>query len=502
MKKVILMALVFFVITNAQAQDRRVLTLDEVISLAKANSRSAKQAETRRTLGFWEYKVFQSQLKPQLLLRGTFPNYTNRSIPVTQPDGNVEFREVNQNNVDLALGLQQVLPWTNTTISLETNLARFDDFGADISNYQGDPFGITISQPIFAVNPFKWDRQTAPLEYEQSKREYVQNIEDASRTAARLFFQLLVEQKNLEIALQNEAANDTINKVEQGRYNIGTTTEDALLQTEADLLTAQSDAQQARLDVQSRTLNLRNFIGLTEDVELELIAPEEVPDFLIDFDEALKFAKENRSEYLEFQISKLEALRGVAEARAQRFNAFVSASFGYNSAQANDLGGVYDSNNVAAGGTFRLNFTMPILDGGRNKARMNTALESQKLNEFTVEQNRINFEQEISNAVRNFDQIRQQIEIAQKRQEIALKRFEITNGRYLAGKVGILDLTNARTSKDSSIRSYINALQQYWDAYYELRTLTLYDFQNRQLLYNPLLEYNPKTGVTEEVGQQ
>lgn len=498
MKKVFLTALLYLFALNLNAQGTRVLTLDEVIELAKKNSRSAKSAETRRTLGYWEYRVFQSQLKPQLLLRGTLPNYINRAIPVTQPDGNVQFRQVNQNNVDMALGLQQVLPWTNTTISVETNLARFDDFEGDISNYQGDPFGITISQPIFAVNPFRWDRQTAPLEYEQSKRRFVQDIEDASRTAARLFFQLLVEQKNLEIALQNEAANDTIYNVEKGRFNIGSTTEDELLQTEADLLTAQAEAQQARLDVQSRTLNLRNFIGLTDDVDLQLVVPQEVPDIFIEVEDALKYAKENRAEFLNFQIDKLNAERQVAEARAQRFNAFVSASFGYNSAQSGEINGVYDPDNLATGGTFRLNFTMPILDGGRNKARMNRAQELQKLTTFNIEQNRINFEQEITNAVRNFDQIRQQIEIAEKRQEIALKRFEITNGRYLAGKVGILDLTNARTSKDSSIRSYINALQQYWDAYYELRNLTLYDFEQNRLLYNPLLEYNPKQDMMVE----
>lgn len=498
MKKVILLALILFVSVSVQSQERKVLSLEEVIDLARQNSRSAKLAETRRNLGFWDYRVFRSQLKPQLLLRGTLPNYINRSIPVTQPDGSVQFRTVNQNNADIALGLEQVLPWTNTTIAFETNLARFDDFEGDFSNYQGDPVGFTISQPIFAVNPFKWDRQIAPLEYEQSKRSYVQDLEDASRTAARLFFQLLVEQKNLEIALQNQSANDTINRVEQGRYNIGTTTEDALLQTEADLLTAQSEAQQARLDVQSRTLDLRNFIGLTENVDLQLVVPEETPDIYIEFEDALRYAKENRAEYLDFQVQKLEAERQVAEARARRFNANVSASFGYNSAQASDLSGVYDPNNNAAGGTFRLNFAIPILDGGRNKARMNSALERQKLTEFNVEQNTINFEQEIANAVRNFDQIRQQIEIAAKRQEIALKRFEITNGRYLAGKVGILDLTNARTSKDQSIRSYINALQQYWDAYYELRSLTLYDFNDNRLLYNPLLEYDPKKGIAVE----
>ena len=195
-----------------------------------------------------------------------------------------------------------------------------------------------------------------------------------------------------------KAANDTINRVEQGRFNIGTTTEDALLQTEAELLTAQSNAQQARLDVQSRTLNLRNFIGLTDNVDLELVVPEDVPDFLIEYEDALKYAKENRAEFLDFQIDKLNAERQVAEARAQRFNAFVSASFGYNSAQSNELNGVYDPDNIAAGGTFRLNFTMPILDGGRNKARMNSALERQKLTTFSIEQERINFEQEIENA--------------------------------------------------------------------------------------------------------
>jgi outer membrane protein TolC len=140
-----------------------------------------------------------------------------------------------------------------------------------------------------------------------------------------------------------------------------------------------------------------------------------------------------------------------------------------------------------------LNFAIPILDGGRNNARMNVAREQQKFNDFSNQNDLVNFEQEISNAVRNFSQIRNAIDIALKRQEIALKRFDISNSRYLAGKVDILDLSNARISKDASIRGYIGALRQYWDAYYELRTLTLYDFQNRVLLYNPLLEYDPKT---------
>jgi len=496
------------------AQQKRVLTLEEVIELAKANSRSAQLAETRRNVDYWNYRVFRAGLKPQLLLRGTVPSYQDRAIPISQPDGSVAFRTVNQNNSDLSIGLEQVLPWTNTTVSFESTISRFDDFRDpnDPDNglnpntflstlYQGDPVGITISQPLFAVNPFKWDKRIEPLNYEQSKRAYVQDIELASQEAARRFFELLIEQRNLEIAEQNRAANDTINKIQQGRYNIGTTTEDEVLNAELNLITAQSQAAQAAINVQTRTLELRNFIGLTDDVELELVPPTDAPEFQINYEEALEYAKKNRAEYLDFQLDRLQAERSVAEARARRFNATLSASFGYVSPQTVDLGGVYDGGNLAAGSTVRLNFIMPILDGGRNKARMNQALESQKRVEFNIEQNQVSFEQEIANAIRSFEQIRTQIEISLKRQEIAQRGFEVTNGRYLAGKVGILELNNARDTKDSAIRNYIDALRQYWNAYYELRTLTLYDFQERKLLYNPLLEYDPKSDSMVEKSQ-
>lgn len=500
MKKVIFSIIVLCCFLGTSfAQETKVLTLEETIRLAKANSRSAKQAETSRTLGYWSYQVYKSQLRPQLLLRGTLPRYVNRATPIVQPDGSVEFRSVNQNTSELSLGLEQVLPWTNTTISFDTRLQRFDDYSGDVTRYQGDPVGFTIEQPLFSVNPFKWNRQIAPLQYEQSKKSFVQDMEETSRIAAQFFFRLLVEQKNLEIAVQNEQSNDTIYNIELGRYNIGTSTEDQLLQTELNLLTAQAEAQQARLDVQSFSLELRNFIGLRDDVRLELVPPAEAPEFGIDIDQALQYAKDNRAEYLDFQIQRLDAQQRVAEARAQRFSATLGATFGYNSLQTSGLGDVYKTNNVATGSTVTLFFALPILDGGRNKARMNQARARQANTEFTVEQNEINFEQEITNAVRNFDQIRAQIDIAEKRQEIALRGFEITNGRYLAGKVGILELNNARETKDSAVRNYISALQQYWVAYYELRSLTLYDFKNGELLYNPLLEYDPKTNSVIEV---
>ena len=497
MKKIILSLLVIFLtVGTGFSQQKRTLTLQEVISMAKTNSRTAKQAETSMAFGYWGFQFYKSRFNPSLNLNGTVPALTKSVTAVTQQDGTIAFRQVNQSNSNLELGLNQSIPWTNTQVSLNTSMIRFDNFAAvsptPQTSYQGVPLNLRIIQPLFAVNNFKWDKKIEPLNFEKSKKEYAQSQEQIAQEVTALFFGLLTAQVNLQIAEQNVSKNDTVYRIEQGRYNIGTTTEDQLLQTELNLLTSQRDAQQAALDVQTTSLELRNYIGLNKGESIELILPEEIPFFEIDADKAIEQAKANRADYIDFQIRRLNGQKQVADARALRFSADIVASFGYNN-NAFDFGDLYSDPNSSS--LFRLGFNLPILDGGRNKARMARALALQQQTEFQVEQNEINFSQEIQTAVRNFAQVRQQIEIAKKGDEISQKRFEISNNRYLIGKIDIQQYTNALRDKDQSKQGYISALRQYWVAYYQLRNLTLYDFLLNQALYNPLLEFDRKTGI-------
>ena len=77
-----------------------------------------------------------------------------------------------------------------------------------------------------------------------------------------------------------------------------------------------------------------------------------------------------------------------------------------------------------------------------------------------------------------------QLQITRKSDEVAQERYTVAQNRYLIGKIDITNLNIALTEKDDAKRSYINALRDYWDAYYNLRRLTLYDFVNNQLLYD------------------
>jgi outer membrane protein TolC len=78
-----------------------------------------------------------------------------------------------------------------------------------------------------------------------------------------------------------------------------------------------------------------------------------------------------------------------------------------------------------------------------------------------------------------------QLEITKKSDEVALKRYNVAQNRYLIGKIDITNLNIALTEKDAAKRSYITALKDFWTAYFDLRQATLYDFAERKFLYNP-----------------
>ena len=344
------------------------------------------------------------------------------------------------------------------------------------------PVNIRLDQPIFAYNPYKWDKKIEPIIYEESKREYVEEMEQISRNVTQMFFNFLVAQVNLDIQTKNLQNSEAILKIEQGRYNIGTTYEDKLLQVELQVLEARQGVAQAKLDMESSSLSLKSYIGLNENTTLNLVLPSEIPDFDVDVQKAIEYAFQNRSDAIRFERQRTEAEANIARAKGERFQMNLNASYGYNKA---DLmwSGIYTNPNTQA--LVSLGINVPILDWGRNKARMSMAKANQKLTEFEIEQEIINFEQEIFTKVRNFIMLKHRVEITKTSDLVADKRYEISFRRYQSGNVTITDLGIAQQEKDQNRRSYVESLREYWMAYYELRELTLYDFEADNLLYTP-----------------
>ena len=129
-----------------------------------------------------------------------------------------------------------------------------------------------------------------------------------------------------------------------------------------------------------------------------------------------------------------------------------------------------------------LGINVPILDWGKAKGQIKMAESSLELTRTTIEQEEIDFNQEIYIKAKEFNIQQSQLMIAAKSDTVAQKRYDFTKARYLIGTIDITELNSAAADKDSKRQGYISALQNYWVNYFEIRKLTLYDFEKRQKL--------------------
>ena len=480
-KKVLIFSVCISMSTWALAQTRS-YALNDVVQMARTKSPAWLSAETRKENNYWRYKTFRSNYNPQLILSGMLPSYNQRVTPVTQPDGSIAYREVNNNTVEMQLGLSQVIAPTGGTVQIYSNLNRFDDFqtSSTFTQYSGEPVSIGLNQPILQFNQLKWDKRIAPLEYEESQKQYFEELEQISVNATWRFFNLLLAQISLDIAQKNVESNDTIFKIAQGRYNLGKITENDLLKLELNLVNSRLAVTKAMVDQESASLQLKSFIGLSEDATVILDIPEEIPDFLVDENIALTEARKNKSDVVGFRRQLLEAEQEVSRARkSSGVNMNLQAVYGLNDL-GSEIAEVYQEpgENIRVG----LQMNVPVLDWGRQKARIRRAEANRKLVEYQILQDEETFDQDILTSARNFNMLKEQVKSRVISDDIAQKAYEISKQLFLIGKISITDLNQSIEAKDLAKQNYISSLRDYWIAYFELREKTLYDFHNNQLL--------------------
>lgn len=462
--------------TSSSQSITKIYDLNEIVRMAQEQSPASRVATNRKENRYWMYRTFKSNYLPQLGLNGTLPSYTRAISPITQPDGSIAFAGTNLANSNIGLSLSQNIGVTGGSVFINSSIQRIDNFLLDsaATSYSASPISIGFQQPLFAFNSLVWDKRIEPLRYEESLKGYVEELEQISLNATSFFFDLLIAQIGLQIAERNVANNDTLYKIATGRYNLGKIAENELLQLELSLMNSRQSLAQAKLDMETSSQRLRAYLGIKDNEPFSLMAPVEIPGFLVNEEIALAEARKNRQRIIGMKREKLEADRDVAQARGDNgLNVNVYAVAGFNQ-QAIDIPGLYQDPQDQQ--QIRVGFDIPIVDWGRQKSRIRTAKANQELVYANLEQEQINFDQEVDLQVKRFEMIRSQMEVAKKADEIADKRFEISKNRYQIGKISITDLNIANQEKDQARQAYAQALRNFWIAYYNLRLLTLYDF--------------------------
>lgn len=484
MNKLLLFSIVISLVFPTKkiiAQEVIKLTLEEVIKLAEEQSPNALMAKHAYRASYWNYRTFVAQYRPSLTLTGTTPDYSTAYDKVwNSQHENWDYKATNTISNNASLVLSQNIGYTGGSISLSSDLTIFNDLENDLQKYITSPISIGLTQPLFRYNALKWQKKIEPIRYEAAKKTYLSSIESVHQQAVVNFFSLILAQINKQIADMNYSNADTLWTISKGRYELGTIAEDELLQMQLSWLNAETSRKESEINLRDREIRVRSFLGFNQNVRLELILPTEIPSLQVSIQEVFDLAMANNPEILAQHLKLLAAQSNVAQAKAEKgLNANLVASFGLRDQDPKFRLAYSDPNQQQR---IRIGFSFPILDWGLSRGKYKMAKSSLELAQVQSQQAIVDFQQNLSLDVEKFNLQASQVGIAAKSDTVAQKMFEVTKQRFLIGKISVLELNNADSKKDQNKRAYVQSLQNYWNFFYNLRNLTLYDFVNKRPL--------------------
>ncbi len=452
------------------------LTLDDAIDMARVRSVDAAEALDELRTAYWEWRTFRADQLPEVTLNATAPAYTNQYSSYMNENGEYSFVRSKALEAQGELSVTQNVRLTGGTISLNSSLDFFRQFDGGSSNrFMTIPIALTFNQPIFGVNTMKWDAKIEPVKYAEAKAKFLSATEDVARLTVEYFFELIMSRENVEIARQNLDNAEKLYTVAVEKRKMGQISENDLLQMELNVLSARSSLTDYTSALKASMFQLRTFLDLEDDVEIVPQIPTAVPHVEINYADALDKALSNNKFAKNMVRRQLEADYQVAKAKGNMREITLFAQVGYTGTDT-QFAPAYNrlKSNVVA----QVGFSIPLLDWGKRRGKVKVAESNRRVTESTLRRESMDFNQEIFLLVERFTNQQQQLDIAVRSDEIAQKRYATNVETYLIGKISTLDLNDSQVTKDESRREYVSELYKYWNYWYQLRSLTLYDWQN------------------------
>lgn len=452
------------------------LTLDKAILIAHRRSYSAQMARFRFTASYWTYRSFKAELLPSVNLNGSLLNFDHSKVETRNSEsGLINYVDNNSLTNSMTLSVDQQIPGLGGTVSLQSYLYRLDQFDYNMTTYNSQPLRITYNQPLRSYNSLNWRKKTAPVEYEVAKKQYLEDMEQVTITATRLYFGAIAAQTSYKQSQANYADLKTMYEMAEKRFAIGTINKSEMLQLELSMLNAKVAVTNNRIALDNQLFSLFSFLRLSDYEDAELTVPTEVPDVIINAADAIDYALENSSHRLSQNLTQLEAKRTLAQAKSQK---------GIQLQLRSEIGFTKTADNIAdAYGRLRDNerigvsLALPIFDWGVSKGKVRVAEAKLELAKIQVEQEREEYVQDIRKQVMQFAYQSEQCRTAMRARDISAERYVMTKRRFEEGTVSVTDLNTALREAETAKSQYVGQLEAYWIDYYTLRRATLYDWQ-------------------------
>lgn len=344
----------------------------------------------------------------------------------------------------------------NQTVNLAAFGLPADRLGAlGLTRSVTEPFEVydaraTLVQNIFSLSLIqRWRAaksgiEVAGLEAEVTKR-------DVMATAGLLYIEALRADEAVKAREADIELSQQLLKLARNRKAAGVATGLDVTRQEVELENNNQRLLVSQNELESARLNLIRSLGIAFDVRLILTDDLKfVPVEPQAPEQALMAAREQR---LELRVQE----------NRQRLASFTLSSVTSERIPSLSLNGDYGwiglkPEDALATRSIGLTFSIPIFDGGQRESRISETRSRVRQELIRMKDVSDQVTLEVRNALLTLELSRQQVTVAEKGMELALKELTFARDRFTAGLTTNIEVTNAQTSVARARDNQIEAL--------------------------------------------
>lgn len=476
MTRYLLLLLGWTICTSTWGTTKDTLLLDfhQCIDLALQNSIELKAAKTKLEAAEWRYKAYKACRMPQLSLQSHPLQYNNTFVSRYDYTNN---REVYRNQKTLysygILSINQPVFITGGVLTLESGLNYIRNIGTDnYEQFSSTPIKISYSQELFGYNSWKWATRIEELNREKEEKQYRYIQESTIQKAAYIFFSLLGAQLQWKSARADFQTADTLFRAGKEKEKIRAISGTDIAILEMDLLDSQSRMEEAEYTLKSRREELRELIHVEKLIYIHENSAPPPKEVLFSEKDLQEAAQRNYTPFLEQKLLQTQAESNLDNLKKKRFfEAQLSVSIGFNQV-SNHFSEVY--RNLLRGDLATISLTLPLVDWGRRHAEIKQAEADMHNVQYSIQEAEKEISLKIKDLLRSIQSHYASLLRYREAFHLGKKAWKKMLIRYQNGIESATNLSLIRTKKQTAELKYFQALQSYWDNYYELKSLTLF----------------------------
>ena len=484
----IILIIAILIVKGFAVQAQETLTLEDAMQIALQNSPDIKKSRLEMNRNRLLLDAQLAKLKTHFNLSVTPLSYGLEDKYYEQTS---EWLETENLNSEGGLVISQPIKWTDGTLSLNNNFSYRNNESENPSFIIGDSsranpstkyegfnnnLYLNYNQPLFTYNKTKMSLRKQELALENSTLSYSIQMLSIEHRVAQAFYAIYQKQVAQQIA-EEEYENQKMSlSIIESKVAAGLLAQEELLQAKVNYATSQSKNDNSKVDLENAKDQFKKLIGLSLYKEIQISTDIKYVPVIVDQKKAIENGLTQRLELSQRKIALNNAEFDLIETSAiNEFRGDVDLSLGI-MGQNNDLGMIYDRPTKSP--RVEVKFTIPLFDWGERKARIKAAqlsVESRELDMKILEDDIIIGIRKICRNLRN---LTNQIAIAEQNQKNAQATYEINLEKYKNGDLTSIDLDRYQTQLSQKKSNLADALIRYKLELLNLKTQSLWDFEN------------------------